>query len=208
MARGTRPLYRSSQKKPPKRKIYIYHEGEQSEKGYFRGLCSSVRSPNIKILVSPARGNPLSMVEYAIDSTYRVSGGDIQEQDEIWCVFDIEAPIPQPKIAEAVDLAMRKGVRLVISNPCFEIWLLLHFSEHNAYLTTNSAYRKLRLHLPNYDKHVDYVTFSSNYVIAKDRAKILDRRHQDTGDIVKKNPWSNVWELVDHLMELSIKNDI
>jgi hypothetical protein len=50
--------------------------------------------------------------------------------DEVWCVFDVDE---HPKLAEARDQANANGIQLAVSNPCFELWLLLHFQEHRAH---------------------------------------------------------------------------
>src|SRR3546814_19242197 len=53
--------------------------------------------------------------------------------DEVWCVFDREAAAASKDFLRACALATtakpRKGQQfeLAISNPCFEVWVLLNF---------------------------------------------------------------------------------
>ena len=46
--------------------------------------------------------------------------------DAVWCVFDVDE---HPQIADARQMARANGIELAISNPCFELWLLLHFRD-------------------------------------------------------------------------------
>lgn len=47
------------------------------------------------------------------------------EIDALWLVFDIDA-WPEAMLGSVAQLALQKRYRLAISNPCFELWLLLH----------------------------------------------------------------------------------
>ena len=40
--------------------------------------------------------------------------------------FDVDE---HPGISDAKQMARASGIKLAISNPCFELWLLLHFRE-------------------------------------------------------------------------------
>lgn len=50
------------------------------------------------------------------------------EQDEYWAVFDVDQQRAQG-LADAVQIARSRGQRLAGSNPCFELWLLLHHTD-------------------------------------------------------------------------------
>jgi len=41
---------------------------------------------------------------------------------------------------------------LLVSNPCIELWYLLHFEECHAELTQNACIKKLKRHLEHYIK--------------------------------------------------------
>ena len=46
--------------------------------------------------------------------------------DEVWCVHDVD---DHPRLDEARIMARDNDISLAVSNPCFELWLLLHFRE-------------------------------------------------------------------------------
>jgi RloB-like protein len=56
-------------------------------------------------------------------------------------VFDVEWPRNHPGLEEAVKQAYANGIKLAVSNPCFESWLILHFQNHAAWLDNNQARR-------------------------------------------------------------------
>lgn len=101
----------------------VFAEGQNSEPDYLNGLR---RLPDIAeraaidLRVSPKRDVPFPLVSMAKDHV------DDDETDEVWCVFDVEWPQNHPNLRAAVELARAHGVKLAISTPCFEIWLILH----------------------------------------------------------------------------------
>jgi hypothetical protein len=48
------------------------------------------------------------------------------------------------QLAKAIRLAVagEHGIRLAISNPCFELWPIPHFGDQHAFLATDDAERK------------------------------------------------------------------
>ncbi|CRK52624.1 hypothetical protein RHCRD62_40511 [Rhodococcus sp. RD6.2] len=37
---------------------------------------------------------------------------------------------------DALRTALREGIRVAFSNPCFEVWPILHLSDHRAAITS------------------------------------------------------------------------
>jgi hypothetical protein len=128
----------------------------------------------------------------AVDARER-SAREEGEIDEIWCVFDVEWPTNHPNLQEAIDLARGNSVRLAISNPCFEIWLVLHFREYTRWLDTNAA-RRLRREVDDQPgKRVDGARYMPHRMVAVERAIALDRRHLGNGTrFPSDNPSSGV----------------
>ncbi|MGB7327616.1 MAG: RloB family protein [Rubripirellula sp.] len=57
---------------------------------------------------------------------------DFGEGDQFWFVADTDHWIESNHIqnlVEVVRLCRQKGIGVALSNPCFELWLLLHFAE-------------------------------------------------------------------------------
>ena len=76
---------------------------------------------------------------------------------------------------------MRNDLNIVVrfeavpSVPCFELWLLLHFENVLSSLHRTEVYRRLRQHLPDYDKgQAGHYTNTQPYLTAAiERAALL-----------------------------------
>ena len=133
---------------------------------------------------------PLSLVQRAVD--FRQHQQDTEgEVDEVWCVFDVEWPQNHPNLQDALSLARKNGVQVAVSNPCFELWLILHCQDHTAYLQTSEAVR-LRAQLDSTKgKAFDPAIYMPKRRDAVARAKALVRKHdQDESYIPHDNPSS------------------
>ncbi|MFL6120029.1 RloB family protein [Actinophytocola sp.] len=123
-------LRRRTAIRPERKTIVVFCEGEASEPDYINGLkrLPTIRGNTaINIEVATERGVPLTLVQLAID---RATDDEV---DECWCVFDVEWPKNHPNLKRAIALANDHGIHLVVSNPCFELWLLLHFTDQTAF---------------------------------------------------------------------------
>jgi hypothetical protein len=115
----------------------------QTEQAYLDGLKRLSKPVTVKTMVKV--GSPAQLVKYAAKVRENDRGGF----DEYWCVVDVEEFDSEEAIAEA----QVTGISLAVSNPCFEVWLILHFAECTAGISSpRSAVEKLRRHLPDYAK--------------------------------------------------------
>ena len=86
-----------------------------------------------------------------------ITGGARKEADDnlrfdfVWCVFDSD---DHPGIPAAKQQARDNGINLAISNPCFEIWILLHFQDHRSHVQRQTLRGMCRKSLPAYVKGV------------------------------------------------------
>lgn len=61
-----------------------------------------------------------------------ITDHDFGEGDQFWFVADTDHWIESNHIQNLVEVARlcrQKGIQVALSNPCFELWLLLHFAE-------------------------------------------------------------------------------
>ena len=111
--------------------------------------------------------------------------------DEVWCVFDID---DHPQIDDAKQQARDNGVRLAVSNPCFELWVLLHFQEQRAHISRAKLRAACRKHLPGYEKDIPTEKLSPHYDEAVIRARNLDAWQREQGR-PDANPSTGVYHL-------------
>ena len=122
-----------------------------------------------------------------------------QEFDEIWCVFDVDQ---HPNISQAINDARQSGINVAVSNPCFELWLVLHRQEQTAYIDRHDIQQRSDEVGLTANKHIlpaAEAVLVEAVDTAKQRALALDRRHAGNGSAPRSNPSTNAWRLVDRL---------
>jgi hypothetical protein len=202
MARRPPPsdLQRRRATREPKRRFLIVCEG-RTEQLYFRQLAIEVRHLLIEVEIEPEVGVPKTLVERAAkrkkeaERDARSHRDSFLRFDEVWCVFDVDA---HPHLPDARQQAQANGIHLAVSNPCFELWALLHFQDQSAYLDRAAACHFLRRHLPGYDKVLAFERLRNSYDLAVERAANLDRRCESAGS-PGDNPSTGVYRLTEQI---------
>jgi hypothetical protein len=148
-------------------------------------------------------GVPKTLVERAVkmkkEADTRAAKDDNERYDEVWCVFDID---DHPKIDDAKQQARDSGIGLAISNPCFEIWALLHFQDQRAHINRTQLSALCRKHMPGYKKNLPVEELSSLYEKAVARAVALDTWQRQQGEGRKDaNPSTGVHKLTETIRE-------
>jgi hypothetical protein len=158
----------------------------------------------VEVKINNQSGVPLTLVNRAIElreeanELARLLKDATQKFDEIWCVCDVD---DHPHLDAARTLASQNDIRLAISNPCFEIWVLLHFLDHTAYIDRRILKRRVKKFLPKYEKSIRAEDLSLGYEVAVDRARRLENRHvrnRSTTD----NPSTGVYRLTERIRAL------
>ena len=176
------------QQRPP---VRLYLEGE-TENRYFADLCTRLKLP---VRIWPGLKQASRVVERAVKDLRRSRGDDAP----IWCVFDHE----HPNMADTLDHADRHHIRCAVSNPCFELWLLLHFQEPPGARNAKSLLDMLKKHLGNYGKRLSRPVLDKLHTgrrVAMDRARKLHQQAREEGE-PWRNPVTTVYELVEFLHE-------
>ncbi|HSG38085.1 MAG TPA: RloB family protein, partial [Thermoanaerobaculia bacterium] len=123
------------------------------------------------------------------DDTYRYS--------EVWCVFDVD---DHPDLESLRQEAEQNGISLAISNPCFELWALLHFQNHTSHIERQVLASLLRRRLPAYRKALPFEKIHPGYAQAVQRAAALDRHREDIED-PGGNPSTGVYRLTEQIRQ-------
>jgi hypothetical protein len=153
---------------------------------YLNGLRRRARNSAITVRIKKKPVSPAQLVAY----TAQLWKESREDFDAAWCVFDVDE---FQDIQRAVTDARRAGIEVAVSNPCFELWLLLHFRDLNRQAGT---YRELlpylKRHLPDYDKaKLEFRWFEDTWRRAVDRARELTPRGREH----EINPATGVWPL-------------
>lgn len=147
------------------------------------------------VTIDEFHGAPLQLVETAAARraadrrSARRGRGDAYH--EYWCVFDIDE---HPHVDQALLLAASSGISVAVSNPCIELWFLLHFQDQNAAIHRGDAQRK-SADLLKCDKSpttAALAELAGRYEEARQRAQALDKKHGLDGSPPRSNPHSVV----------------
>jgi hypothetical protein len=190
----------------PRKTLAIYCEGERTEPEYFEVLkrlpeVRDVAAVDLRIDTQCGGFAPLTLVRTAVDARTRAKQEE-GEIDEFWCVFDVEWPKNHPGLNEAIAIAKANEINLAISNPCFELWLALHFKDHRGWLDNDDARRLRRSHDGQVDKGVIGNLYMPRREAAAKRAILIDRMHtKNATPFPHNNPSSGVYQILASLAE-------
>jgi hypothetical protein len=196
MARRPAPqskITRGAPRREPRKRLPVVCGAKETEPGYVNGLKRYLRNAAVSVDLLTKDKSPSQVVRYGIKKSQQSADA----YDELWCIVDVDQ---FSDIDEAVKLAANATTRLlavtvVVSNPCFELWLLLHFAEQRGHLAGFEQLKPLlRKHVPDYNKcGLDFSIYATRYLDAAGRARALD----PSGEDHRLNPSTNMWRLVD-----------
>ncbi len=156
-------------------------------------------------------GAPITIAEHAVEfaggkRSKRGNRGErnsFEERDQIWAVFDRDE---HERYDEAVRLCEENGVRIARSNPCFEVWLILHERDYHRPDDRKEVQNELRrlrpefsakgAKIPNCDEMVERL------LEAEKRGRELCLRREEEGE-PHGRPSTTVGELTKAIREMA-----
>jgi hypothetical protein len=142
-------LRRQAGRRPQRRVILVVCEG-QTEEAYFHAIREHYRhQTHVNVQIERADSDPVKVVE---KGKRRNKQNDF---DRVFCVVDGDK-------SERIEAARRRigkrsDLELIVSTPCFEVWLLLHFEASDApFVECAKVCDRLRQQLPDYVKGQRY----------------------------------------------------
>ncbi|QBI53671.1 RloB family protein [Streptomonospora litoralis] len=203
--RARQNLARPTRRRDPKPRILVVCEGAVTEVDYLGGIKSLFKSLPVEVREVGVGRDPLAVVQHAVELRNEAKRDAKRGKDDnllfeqVWCLVDVDE---HTRLPQALDLAWRQDVEIVVSNPCFEIWLLYHFQDY-----TSSVHRhvlckeKLPQHIAGYDKRLPSGFPYSDHPTAKSRAQRAEQRHEGTRRAKDRNPSTGVWRVVEAIQQ-------
>jgi hypothetical protein len=209
-SRSSKDLRRHIGKRPPYDRVLIVCEGEKTECNYFKEIRQKARIGSAHIYVVPSESgtDPKTVVKSA-EEAFKRKGRSFER---VYAVFDRD---DHQEYANAIHMADARNQKLIndgkqhvtfeaiVSVPCFELWLLLHFEDVQTSIHREAVFKRLRTHISTYEKSMQnlFSLTESNLVTATDRAKVLKRTYQRIPGV---DPYTDVHELVDLLRRIRV----
>jgi hypothetical protein len=183
-------------------------EGTQTEPAYFRHFNGWHRI----VKVAGQKGGFSNLLKKALELKEKyIAGLENEKSCSVWCVMDVDVDYSTPnsesarnqQLKDALKLSQENDIRIALSNPCFELWFLLHFTFTTAQMRGYSAVKQKIAQIPElhgYEKSSDiFEKIVDKLATATYNAKKLKKYHEDAGKScfdVAANPYTNVWELI------------
>lgn len=195
----------------PERHLIVC-EGEKTEPLYFEGMRDALKPEfrsRIHIVVKGTGLHTTDLFDYALREC-RLSGG----YDHAWLVYDRD-DFDLQEFDLVVDACAQNSDGATVfhplwSNPCVEVWMLLHFGYTTAEMTSAEAIAKTdalfqkELHR-RYKKNNEklFVDLSSRLVDAENNANRLAEWHESQGASrpSQMNPGTQLQKIVETLRE-------
>ena len=195
----------------------IATEGKDTERVYFEALRDKLQTNRIRMEILPSENNDSSPDKVFNRLCEFESNYDTGRDDQLWIVVDRDKWTEKTLSEIALYCSKSKNHFFGLSNPCFELWLLLHCEDISRYsekdlsaLKTNKKDKKggdswlkkrMRKALGSYsESSYDARGLLNNVNVAIDRADKLD--------VDKQQRWpqgvgTRVYRLVDDILKKS-----
>jgi len=201
--------------------MHIFCEGQKTEPNYLKGYLNKFHAGNRLLQIEKTNKNtPVQLVEDAIKLKNSNATPNI---DSFWVVYDREskAKYTDQLHQKALDLAKSNNINLCLTNVCFEVWLLLHFTYSTAAyqscddLLNNSSLRtELRRYgINTYNKADENIFDIIADMVPAARANavmmnkfILESSYTTEDKPHLLNPYTKMHSLLDAIDEFSTKH--
>ena len=181
------------------RLIVIASEGKDTERIYFKALAKEYTNPRVHVHIlerSEAEQNNSSPDHVLKQLNDYKSQYELEADDELWLVVDKDRWTEAMLSRVATECSQEVAMHMALSNPCFELWLLLHI-EDSALLTpeeqkqwienrrkskNGDPYLKVRLRQKMGSYHessYDALALIAHVEDAIERARALDKNPND-----------------------------
>jgi len=172
---------RISKGKQMKPNFFVFCEGE-TEIAYVKFLRSLYRAP---IQVIPKKGKSNISEDFIVKSKNEYVQTD---QDKVFLMYDLDVD------GMLEQLQKIPNAELLVSNPCVELWFLLHYQDQKTEISSDKCIKKLQKLSKEYKKGTlseeEKDVLAKNKELAIERAKALD---------VLNNPSTTIYRLLDLL---------
>ncbi len=184
-------------------RFFICCEDGKSAPRYFEALRKYHKySPQSFVVDKISYGtDPSSVVDRAVDFKKELEKNEdlcVIGGDRVWVVIDVDQ---HKGIENACQKASSNGIQMLISNPCFEYWILLHFEDTapGVHDCDELIRKHLKRHLKNYDK--DKTEYGDFVDRADEAARRAERQYKAKAerDPIKCCPCTMIYKLIQEL---------
>ena len=186
--RRTGKIGRRGPRREPKVRFTLFCEGRKTEPAYFSAVQQVWTGTLVSVDSRGGVGVPMTIAEHALEFATEAGltrrrkrrRNSFEERDEVWAIFDRDE---HDYYEEAVQLCEANNIGVARSNPCFEVWLILHERDYDRPDDRHEVQRELERLRPEYDragaKVPNCLEMVDRVLDAEARADALRRRRED-----------------------------
>ena len=115
------------------RLVVIASEGRCTESIYFSAVKEQLRAPNVHVEILARDSNESSPESVHAQIADFMREYNIEDDDELWLVIDRDRWHERMLSQVAQLCSQNSHLHFCMSNPCFELWLLLHLEDIREY---------------------------------------------------------------------------
>ncbi len=191
-------------------KVLIVCEGEKTEPIYLEALRAFFDLSQTNIVIDPkSDSSPTSVVKYA---KKQITKETEAPYDRVFCVIDRDRHADFHDALNLIEGFRSRYTKLekIVSNPCFEYWLLLHFEYTTMGFGTSGGSpcddlisKKLKIYIPNYVKaNIDSIEALINRPQIEQAVKFAQRANDTAQQEDRASPITEMPTLVEYLKNL------
>ena len=202
MVRKTKEEFKR-QRKPS---IFIVCEGRnKTERTYFNHFNERYAPFNLRII--NCESTDITSMAQKANSIFIDNDLDLEIGDRVYCLVDLD--LEQHKYEKYVKAKSKyKKIRIIPSNPCFEIWLQYYFvKDPKVVNSSQKAKDELTRIFPGYTESMDIVSAANwkieQHVMAIQNSEKKNIYYDNDKTEVEKNPYTEVADVVCKLLNFS-----
>ena len=189
---------RNKQSRKEKPMIITAEGRNETEARYFNNFRTADCPYIIKFHKAGNLTDPTKLAE-SIRKKWDAEDADVRTGDMAFVVVDLDNNEDKGKEIQQLE-ARNRVEKFIISNPCFEVWYLLHYGfSTKSYINADAVIRELKKHYSEYEKTSDmYPLLKDKMDDAIANAEKLEKYHEVErhSPDVKCNPYTDIHKLV------------
>ena len=176
-------------------KILVITEG-YTERNYFNKFRE--RDTDYEVIVRKSPDNTAKKIFRFCVQMIKELGLDLKNGDSAYCVFDADYT-KEEILNNLLKESKAKGIHIILSKPCFEVFYILHFNgDIDSLAIPKDVKKEISNFIPEYSESTDYW---EKLLPKQSNAVRLSRRFVlgDTIDLKRCCNGSNIYEFFDEI---------
>ncbi len=178
--------------------ILLVCEGRnKTERKYFSHF--QIRESHYRLMIKDSEATDVMGMARRAANLYKENQMDIELGDQAFCLIDLDLRSDK---YEAYLKARKKysDIKFIVSNPCFEIWLLYHFTENpKAELSSQAVKEQMKKYVSGYNEAMDVYSqynLGDKLALAITRAEKKNNPYELNKILVDCNPYTEVQDII------------